>query len=540
MLFSHTLRDGDWALCADPSRVRSEAATPPRILVVDDDGGALGALEKLLSEEGFVTAIASDGEAALVETRRALPDAVLTDLQMPRMHGIELCQRLHEIDPDLPVIVMTAHSDMHSVIDSLRAGAQDYLIKPLDFDAVLWRVQRAIARRAAKLELEEVRRTLNERLVLSSIREQEHAEAEERHRVQLNMLLENLSEGVAIGDHSGRILMMNDAARTILGLGDEDLATINANPPEAWNLEGHPLEVEQCPLRRASRGEQVMDYELYVRSNGQRRRIVATGTSVRDENGNVVMAIVLFRDVTEIRRLEQQREEYLALTSHDLRNPLNVILMSAALLRGSLTEKGPAADLIRVELLERNAKRMTAMLEELTEATSLESRGIELRRAECDLRRLVAGVVDCLDAPRAERITIEADALPYVVLADASRLERVVTNLLTNALKYSAEDAPVIARLARKESYVELDVIDRGIGIAPESLKMLFDRYYRTTAGKARASGLGLVLYIARLIIEAHGGRIDVSSMVGEGSTFRLTLPSHAGPVCFRASGEKA
>ena len=480
-----------------------------------------------------MTFTAPDGEAALSEVTRALPDVVLTDLQMPRIQGIELCQRLHELDADLPVIVMTAHSDMQSVIESLRAGAEDYLIKPLDFDTVLWCVERAIARRAAKLEHEQLRRMLNERLVLSSIREQEHAEAETLHRVQLNMLLENLSEGVAIGDHSGRILMMNDAARTILGLGDEDLSTIQANPPEACDLEGRPLEVEQRPLMRASRGEQFMDYEvLYVRSNGERRRIVSTGTSVRDESGNVVLAIVLFRDVTEIRRLEQQRDEYLALISHDLRNPLNIILMSASILKGSMAEKGLAEDLIRARLAEQNAQRMTAMLEELTEATSLESRGVELRQAECDLRGLVAGVVDGMDASRAERITIETGGSPsYVVLGDASRLERVVTNLLTNALKYSAENAPVIARFARKGSYVELDVIDRGIGIAPESVRMLFDRYYRTTAGKARASGLGLGLYIARLIVEAHGGRIDVSSVVGEGSTFRLILPLHARPA---------
>jgi len=110
---------------------------------------------------------------------------------------------------------------------------------------------------------------------------------------------------------------------------------------------------------------------------------------------------------------------------------------------------------------------------------------------------------------------------------NASRLERVVANFVTNALKYSAEDAPVSVRLARRGSDVSLEVIDRGIGIAPESVNRLFERYYRAPGGKARASGLGLGLYIARLIVEAHGGRIDVSSEVGKGSTFRLILRSH-------------
>ena len=112
-----------------------------------------------------------------------------------------------------------------------------------------------------------------------------------------------------------------------------------------------------------------------------------------------------------------------------------------------------------------------------------------------------------------------------------ARLERLVTNLLTNALKYSADDAPVRAQVERRGGNVELTVVDRGIGIAPENIEVLFDRYYRTKAGKNRASGLGLGLYIARLIVATHGGRIDVSSKVGHGSAFTVTLPAHAGPT---------
>jgi len=170
---------------------------------------------------------------------------------------------------------------------------------------------------------------------------------------------------------------------------------------------------------------------------------------------------------------------------------------------------------------------MKVMIEELTEATTLEAKGAALRRDPCDVRELIAGVVARLDEARARRITVEADsASQYVVLGDASRLDRVISNLLTNALKYSPEERPVRVRLVRGASTVELDVIDRGIGIAPESRSLLFERYFRSQSGKAHATGLGLGLYIARLVAEAHGGRIEVSSEVGKGSTFRLVLPA--------------
>jgi signal transduction histidine kinase len=189
-----------------------------------------------------------------------------------------------------------------------------------------------------------------------------------------------------------------------------------------------------------------------------------------------------------------------------------------------------AADVKLAERAERNAWHMNAMVDDLTETTSLESQGVALDRVGCDLRALIGGVVDRLDDARARRVTIETDdASPaYVVLGDASRLERVVANLLTNALKYSGEEAPVTARLSRKGTTVELAVVDRGIGIEPENVKRLFERYYRTPAGKLHASGLGLGLYITRLVVEAHGGRIDVSSELGKGSAFTVTLPSPA------------
>lgn len=520
----------DSAARTDQARGRGEVAPRARILLVDDDDGTRDALETMLRAEGFVTSTAPDGEAALTEVERALPDVVLTDLQMPRMDGVELCRRLHEIDRDLPVIVMTGHSDMQAVMKSLRAGAEDYLIKPLQYDAVVWCVERTITRRAEKRDHEELYRALIERLVFSIIREQEHADAEAEQRAELSALLQNLQEGVAIGDKNGGLLMLNDAARAIFGFGGGDAPIVQMELPEAFDLDGRPVEREQHPFLRAARGEQFTDYELfYARSSGDWRRVVATGTSVKDEHGDIALTIVVFHDVTDVRRLERQREEYVALISHDLCSPLNSVLFSVSMLKRSIAQNGTTRTTGLAERIEENVRRMTAMLGELNEATSLEAHGVTMQVAMCDLGTLVGRVVGCMDEARAVRITIETeDRSPFVVRADASRLERVVSNLLTNALKYSAEDAPVNVRLARKGSDVELEVVDRGIGIAPENVKMLFDRYFRTTTGQARASGLGLGLYIARLVVDAHGGRIEVSSEVGTGSTFRVILPSYA------------
>jgi PAS domain S-box-containing protein len=487
---------------------------PPHIVVVDDDEVALGVLARLLRDDGFTVTTAQDGVTALAEARRSLPDVVLADLQMDPINGVDLCKLVHELDEDLPVVVMTAHSDMASVIECMHAGAEDYLIKPLEYEAVVLCVERTIARRKEKIERRELQRA--------------HAEAEARHAAQLKALLENLNEGVIIVDATGRVTLMNDAGRVINGLGKDETPTLDAlNALEAFDLDDRPLAPEQRPIMRALRGEQFSDYEIVgQRPSGERCRIASTGTSVCDQRGQVVLAIVVFRDITELRLLEKQREEYLGLISHDLRTPLSNTLGFVALLKASVAEqKGALFDL--AERAQRNVKRMTAMLEDLTEATSLEARGVKLSLQPCELHALIRDLIDGLDDAAASRITIETDGSDsFSVRGDSPRLERVIANLLTNALKYSANDASVKVRLAVRGATIELDVIDHGIGIAAEHQHNLFDRFYRTTAGRARTGGLGLGLYIARLIVEAHGGRIVVSSQVGTGSTFRVTLPA--------------
>jgi two-component system, NtrC family, sensor histidine kinase KinB len=504
MAFADALREGDTVATADRPSGNREKATRGRILVVDDDRAALTALELLLRADGFSTWTAPDGESALVEVEQARPDVVLTDLQMAPMPGVELCRVLHEMDRELPVVVMTGHSDMQSALESLRVGAEDYLIKPLEAEAVRMCLDRAIARRAARL-------------------------AEQRQRGQVNALLGELNEGVVIADPKGRVLMINGAARSMLCAGDVEPSTIDAlHAWEIQDLAGRRLPPARRPLARALRGETFTEYEtLIMRPNGEPLRVAATGTSVNDDDGRVAQAIVVFRDVTAPRRAERQLEEYVALVSHDLRSPLSSILLFVSTLKQSMARHGVADGVNLAERVERNVWRMSTMLEELTEAAKLESHGVSPERTVCDLVELVTEVVDGLDEASARRISIEAYGPPYPVLADASRLQRVVANLLANALKYSPPDAPVRARLARTESVVVLDVIDKGIGIAPENIGMLFERYYRTKSARAHAGGLGLGLYIARLVVEAHGGQIEVSSAMGEGSTFRVTLPRH-------------
>jgi signal transduction histidine kinase len=439
------------------------------LLVLGDEDETRNGLEELLRGEGLVVDLAPDGAAALRVASRFAPDVVIADLTMPVMGGVELCEHLLALDPDLPVVLVTAFGAMESVVLRRPAGAHDYLTKPLRPEAVLSSVAEAITRRAAGRAKRDA----------------------------------SIHPGDADGELDMQFLAPGDPPSGVVVVSAVAGSQVRSRPERLAHIASELRAVDERLVIRDMRDDDLAKEQ--ARQHAQ-----------------------LSADIGELRRLERQREEFTALISHDLRTPLSSILMFAYTLKQTMSKKGLVEEVRLAESIERNALRMNTMIEELTEASSLESHGVELRLAPCDLRELIAGVIERMDDGRACRIRVEAeDAGRYVVVADAALIERCLSNLLTNALKYSAEDSPVWIDLARKGADVELDVIDCGIGIAPESVEKVFDRYYRTGAGKTRAAGLGLGLYITRLIVEAHHGRIDVVSEVGKGSTFRVMMPSH-------------
>lgn len=376
--------------------------------------------------------------------------------------------------------------------------------------------------RAASFELREA----NQLLLLAGLRAAEQFEEAAGEVAHLNALLESLHEAVTIVDTAGRVLLMNPAAQALFGD-----ATRSIEPGDQRHHDDTPLPVDQWPIARAIRGERFNDEELIlVRPDGTRLRLLASGSAIRD-NGQVLLAIVVHRDVTALRLLEQTKKDYLALISHDLRAPLTAVQAEAQLLERQLARDGNVdpAYVNRTTSIVANSRRMNAMIQELLESSLLESGTMAVQPRPVELVKLLQSIVDRVGFERVSLHTSVAIAqnAPLMVSADPERIERVLTNLLTNALKYSPQETPVVVGVERELDAAVVSVADQGAGIAPEEMPRLFQRFTRGRAGpKADVSGLGLGLYIARLMVEAHGGRIRVTSEVGKGSTFSFTLPT--------------
>jgi len=369
---------------------------------------------------------------------------------------------------------------------------------------------------------------INQRLLLSGVREQDMAEDAARKAAQMNALLENQTEGVTIAESVGRIVMMNRAAQETSGYSEEDWPRTleEYRRLDLRRLDGSGLPFEDWPLSRAMRGERFVDQEvLLIRSDGARRRMLYSGSAIREDATGEFLAITVHRDVTELRDLEQLKGEYVATISHDLRNPVTAVMGHAQMLGRQLGKMGLEKEAKSAAIILTSARRMDSMIQDLVESSRLESGEMQLSKEPTDLNVLLSDLAERIGSHEdRQRLQVEStDWIPPMSL-DHARFERALANLITNALKYSPPDSPVVVRVKQRDEQAVISVVDQGTGISSDELPRVFERFYRARKA-ARSEGLGLGLYITRLIVEAHGGRIWAESEWGKGSVFQISLP---------------
>ena len=340
-------------------------------------------------------------------------------------------------------------------------------------------------------------------------------ESEARYRT----LAEAAHDMIFIVNRDGYVEYANAFAAKQFGLPPEEV--IGRHRDELFPVE--VTDVQQRNLEKVFETGQPVYSEQETTFPGRKVWLGTWLAPITDRNGKVVAVMGISRDITERRRAEQFREEYIHTISHDLRAPLTIILGQAQMIQRSADK----VDVVRKgsDAILTSAKRMNAMIQDLVESVRLEAGQIRLIKVPVDLRPFVVSLLErakeMMDVGRI-RLEIPADLCP--VEADPDRLERILMNLLTNALRYSAPETEVLVGAERTDGEVTVWVADRGFGIAPEDLPHIFERFYEPKAGRV-AGGLGLGLYISKMLVEAHGGRIWVESELGKGSTFYFTLP---------------
>ena len=336
-----------------------------------------------------------------------------------------------------------------------------------------------------------------------------------RDRARLDAMLSGMVEGVLVVDSAGRLQLANRAAQSMLRM---DAASIGRPYVEVIR---HPDISAQ--LGTALRGDEVDSRELALTRDPGRTFVARAAPVARGGGGG---AVLVLHDITDLRRADQIRRDFVANVSHELRTPLTAI-------RGyveALLDDRPDPDETRrfLEIIARQSLRMERLVSDLLRLARLDARQEALDLAPCDMQQLfniVVGDVAATVETKRQQITIAVDPDACRIEADPAKLHDVLRNLVENAVNYSPEAATIQLEAARHDGAVTITVSDSGPGIPGDDLSRVFERFYRVDKSRSRPGGTGLGLAIVKHLVELHGGQAAAENRPQGGARFVITLP---------------
>jgi signal transduction histidine kinase/DNA-binding response OmpR family regulator len=560
---------------------------PSRILIIEDDPVSRNLLKNIFQNEGYEIREATDGVAGLEMALEDPPDLVCLDIILPGLSGYEICRSLrHDVNcAKIPVLMITSLSKREDIVKGLKSGANDYITKPFSPVEVLARVKVNLENRFAMEELLEragrfelacdVLETTTSSLELKQVLYHlvsKTAEFLNGDRCSIITIEgswgndEDIPVGRLLVSHedpnipeltinlvkypeilksfrTGEVVVVEDV------LSDPLMEEVKKNIPDLpfKSVMALPLafrgEILGAMLLRATREE-----TGFSENEINMARIIAGASSNALRNAALYERISIKNEALErmneeltianqeLENLTRAKSDFVSMVSHELRTPLTSIIGFSELLAedhvGELTDE--QEEYIRQIL--RKGKDLLALINDLLDTGRLESGKLALRYREVDLEDVILSVRSSTRHVTESLPTINTHIpkdLPAFE-ADAEKITQVLTNLVTNALKFSPPGSPVdvIATKiqGRRESdrgdLIQISVKDRGIGIPEEERQRIFDQFVQVQQGSSRSfQGAGLGLYICRSFVELHGGKIWVDSSVGEGSTFHFTIP---------------
>lgn len=415
----------------------------------------------------------------------------------------------------------------------MNAGvARSVVLVPLRSGGRLLGVLASPSQERRRFDAEELNAlTLLGSLASSAVENDRLRRSAEAERRQLEQVIERLPTPIAVIDRQGRYTQANPAYLALthggreLQPGEELYQHLRAM--QLRRSDGSPIEPQELRVNRALRGEQTEPHETQFRSERGTVSVLANAVPLRDESGAVIAALVSLVDVSELREVAVAKDRFLAVASHELRSPLASLNACVELLE--LDPSAVESRARRTQLLERvrtQVDRLVRLVDGLIETARMRADALPIDRAPMDLSAVAREAADLAELGRAaRRVRVEAPD-PVEGSWDRHRVAQVVTNLLSNALRYSVDGGEVVLRVRRDGAEAVLSVRDHGPGVAAGHEERLFDPFVRGPDAAAQAPrGLGLGLFISREIVRRHNGRIAVEAAEGGGALFVVRLP---------------
>jgi PAS domain S-box-containing protein len=500
------------------------------VLIIDDELFVRELCVEIISDEGYKAMAVPDATEGFRIARERSVGAILLDLMMPGVSGFDALHTLGKEFPDIPVIIMTAHSSQSRLIDLLKSGAYDFLQKPFEPDDLVYATRRALERHHLLIE---------NRQLLQKLQNQVQAQTVEinRGRQLLENIISHMGSGLLVTDRDGWIRMINQQGQATLGVTADQ--AVGRRLLDLFPGAGPLVEVQEGSLLR--------ELDLAI-PDGRTIPLGFNTSRFLDAAGQPEGTVIIFRDLSDLRaiRAEMQRKDRLATigqvaagVAHEIRNPLFGISSVAQILLTEVNLEPAHQELFAA--MQAEIKRLNTLVEDLLNY----GRSSQLQRSPQAIEQIWEEILGLaqeeLSNAKVNVARSFAQGMPHI-LADGNKLRQVFLNLLKNAIQATPPDGQITVRLYRaphnalpasmqrslevggagdpSREYAVTVLSDTGIGIPAADLNRVFDLFFTT---KSTGSGLGLA--ITRRIIEDHGGAIGIESAERVGTTVTVALP---------------
>ncbi len=461
-------------------------------------------------------------------------DLILADYSLPNFGALRALRLLQEMDIDVPLIVVTGTVTEQVVVECLRLGASDYLLKDRLTrlgGAVIHALEEKKLRQEKRMADEALRRyaaELEQRVI-------ERTGELQRAKDSVEVIFNNTGDGIILMNIDGNIQRVNPAFEHLVGYRAD--AIIDRPMPTLAGSEAQHLLADEIEAVRADHQPRRIELDL-ERQDGTSfvADISLSPTSDQDDLGGIVCSI---RDISQRKRVEEnlrqalEREKELSdlksrftsMVSHEFRTPLAVIQSSSDLLKNYADRMTPDKQSKQLENIQIQVKRLTDLLNDILALGKAQTVGLDYNPTILNVQSFCSDIVtEIRPTATTHEFTFDAQGGCYDTYADSKLLRQAISNLLSNAIKYSPESTTIATRLSCKGNEIVIEIEDHGPGISLEDQEHLFEAFYRAK-NTLSVQGTGLGLPIVKQAIEAHGGSIAVDSEVGRGTIFTLYLP---------------
>ncbi len=500
-----------------------------RIMVVDDSEENRGAVAELLRAKGYVVEEACNGREAIAKKDDFPAHLFLLDVVMPEMNGLELLEELHIKDNINEAIIMTGHENLEDAKKAMELGAFSYIGKPIRSEELHKQVNKAFAAVERKQLEQEYTNTLEEKVKSRTRELEEMLQIVQNQSQRLDTIINSMSEGLVAIDNEENIVLMNDQAQRILQMNFFECAGENIN-----NL-----------LKETPYGKNLIEiirngYSFFPGHNhlaiknketGRVSYFIVKVSEFRDQTGTITGKVLNFIDETAKLKFDKLRNSLLTIVSHELRTPLTILINYFSMLRTQKDNQKMFEEIL-VDM-ESTGRNLNYHINNIVAIANLSDRTLPLERYKTDIAKLIKDQIEKYKSEIAEKnVTVNVNSRlpgPYISI-ESNILSIAVNSLISNAIKFNNENnrVDITLSISSKDNRRSLciDIADQGIGISREQQSNLFEDFVQLEDHMTRHyNGIGVGLFLAKRAMEIIKGKIGVSSVEGEGSTFTLEIP---------------